>query len=127
MPMPVSVARNTQSTSSETRRRSSNGPTRSNASRRTTIDIGCTWPRCSQAGAQRIHSGRDRAASRAVCKAYFEGELDFLFIAPERLKVPGFPEMLARRKPTLVAIDDWDYNWQEAYWFKQPITVKPGA
>ena len=28
-----------------------------------------------------------------------DGELDFLFIAPERLRVKGFPEMLAKRKP----------------------------
>ena len=36
--------------------------------------------------AERIHSGRDRAASRAVGAAYVEGRLDFLFIAPERLR-----------------------------------------
>lgn len=28
---------------------------------------------------------------------------------------------------TLVAIDDWDYNWQETYFFKQPIAVKAGT
>ncbi|MBS2019841.1 MAG: DNA topoisomerase 3, partial [Deltaproteobacteria bacterium] len=56
--------------------------------------------------AERIHSGRDRLESRAACKAYLDGALDFLFIAPERLKVTGFPEMLARRKPTLIAVDE---------------------
>jgi peroxiredoxin/cytochrome c553 len=28
---------------------------------------------------------------------------------------------------TLVAIKDWEYNWQETYWLKEPITLKPGA
>ena len=41
--------------------------------------------------AERIHSGRDRMASRQVCYDYLEGRLDFLFIAPERLSVPKFP------------------------------------
>ncbi|MDE3164185.1 MAG: DEAD/DEAH box helicase, partial [Acidobacteriota bacterium] len=54
----------------------------------------------------RIHSGRDRAESRQACIDYLNGTLQFLFIAPERLRVPGFPEMLAKRKPTLVAIDE---------------------
>lgn len=28
---------------------------------------------------------------------------------------------------TLVDIHDWDYNWQETYWFKEPIKVKAGT
>jgi peroxiredoxin/mono/diheme cytochrome c family protein len=28
---------------------------------------------------------------------------------------------------TLVAIKDWDYNWQETYWFKDSIDVKKGT
>jgi DNA topoisomerase-3 len=71
--------------------------------------------------AERIHSGRDRAASRAVGQAYLEGRLDFLFIAPERLRVPGFPEMLARRTPSLVAVDEahciseWGHDFRPDY------------
>ena len=42
---------------------------------------------------ERIHSGRERAASRQACIDYLNGELQFLFIAPERLRVAGFPEI----------------------------------
>ena len=47
----------------------------------------------------RIHSGLSRDDARQACRDYLDGTLQFLFIAPERMRVPGFPEMLARRKP----------------------------
>lgn len=71
--------------------------------------------------AERIHSGRERAESRAVCESYLKGELDFLFIAPERLAIPGFAEMLARKPLSLIAIDEahcisqWGHDFRPEY------------
>ena len=69
----------------------------------------------------RVHSGMDRVAARQACVDYLQGTLQFLFIAPERLRVPGFPEMLAKRELALIAIDEahcisqWGHDFRPDY------------
>lgn len=69
----------------------------------------------------RIHSGLDREHAREVCKDYLRGVLQFLFIAPERLRVPGFVVMLAKKKLALIAIDEahcisqWGHDFRPDY------------
>ena len=71
--------------------------------------------------AERIHSGRSRLSSRQVCRRYLDGDLDYLFIAPERLGVPRFPQMLTRRKLALIAVDEahcisqWGHDFRPEY------------
>jgi ATP-dependent DNA helicase RecQ len=69
----------------------------------------------------RIHSGLERSAARQACVDYLGGNLQFLFIAPERLRVRGFPEMLVKRKLALIAVDEahcisqWGHDFRPDY------------
>ena len=55
-----------------------------------------------------IHPGVDRENSRRICSEYLHDKLQFLFVDPERLNIAGFPAMLAKRKPSLIAVLDAD-------------------
>ena len=69
----------------------------------------------------RIHSGLERSVARQACVDYLAGNLQFLFIAPERLRVRGFPEMLVKRRLALIAVDEahcisqWGHDFRPDY------------
>ena len=66
-----------------------------------------------------------KASAWLASDATIHSVLPHMHLIGRKIKVTMTPP--GGEPVTLVAIDDWDYNWQETYWFKQPIKAKAGT
>ena len=68
-----------------------------------------------------LHSDLDPAEARAVARDLIEGQLDLLYVSPERLLANGTLDRLARLRLALIAIDEahcvsqWGHEFRPEY------------